>query len=241
MKIKKIFCLILILTLTILTLTGCVNVNYNVKVNKNGSGDITYTYGVQKSALEVMQISPETIVDDMKQEVTESEYNVESYETDTEVGFKATKHLEDVTTELSLEEAFGEEYVTDSESNSLKIEKNGTKIKYSQNANIDLTNQEDVSYMGITMKYSVTLPGKVNIENTNGKILEDGKTIEWELTLGEYNEISFEATGSTNFIWILAGAILAVLVITGIVLVIMFKYLNKKHNKKPSILDETDE
>lgn len=241
MKKKKVFSLIIILLITMFALTGCVNVDYNVNVKKDGSGDITYLYGVQKNILEEMQISPETIIEEMKQEVIDSKYNVESYETDSEVGFKATKHLEDVTTELSLEEAFGEEYVTDSEQNNLKIEKNGLEIKYSQNAIIDLRSMEDMSYMGITMRYSVTLPVEVNEKNTNGTVSEDGKTITWDLIVGEINNISFEATGVSNFLWIMAAILIGVLIVAGIVLVVMFKYLNKKHNKKTSVLDEEDE
>lgn len=240
MKIKKIFSLIAMLLIMLLALTGCVNVDYNIKVNKDGSGEITYIYGVQKSALDAMQISPDSIMDEMKKEVTESKYEVESYETDEEVGFKATKHIENVTENLSLQEAFGEKYITDTDENRLKIEKTGNKIKYSQNATIDLRNLEDMSYMGIGMKYSITLPTKIDKDQTNGTVSEDGKTITWNLKIGEINQISFEATQTGNLLWIILIAVIVVLVVAGIVLVIMFKHLNKKH-KADSVLNETEE
>ncbi len=227
---KKILSLVLVMILMLVVLTGCVNINYTVKVNKDGSGDITYIYGIQRSALESMQMSADDVMADMKNEVQDSEYTIESYETDTEIGFKASKHIENVTTDLSLEEAFGEKYVTDSEENVIKIEKTSGKTKYSQNALIDLSSMEDMNYMGITMKYSISLPTKIDADKTNGTISEDGKTVTWDLVIGEVNEVKFEATSGNALIWIICGAVIGALVIAGTVIIVMKK--GKKENKE---------
>jgi len=229
---KKVLNLMLIMILMLVVLTGCVNIDYTVKVNKDGSGDITYIYGIKKEALESMELSADDLMNEMKEEVEDSEYTIETYNTDTEVGFKATKHIENVTTDLSLEEAFGEIYITDSEENAMKIEKKSGKTKYSQNARLDLTSMEDMSYFGITMKYSITLPVKVNAEDTNGTVSEDGKTITWKLKTGEVNEISFEATSGNVLIWIICGIVAGGAVIAVVVVVIKKKKTNKPENEE---------
>ena len=228
---KKLLNLITIAVLMLVALTGCVNIDYTVKVNKDGSGDITYIYGIEKEALQAMQMSADDVMSEMKESVQDSEYTIETYETDTETGFKASKHIANVTTDLSLEEAFGEEYVTDSDENRMKIEKTSLKTKYSQNAKIDLSNMEEMSYMGITMKYSVTLPVKIDADKTNGTISEDGKTVTWNLTLGEINEIAFEATSGDEIIWIICGSIIGVLVIA-VVVILVVKNKKQKETKK---------
>ena len=151
---KRLLSLIAIAALMLLALTGCVNIDYAVKVNKDGSGDITYIYGVQKDTLESMELSADDLMNDMKEEVEDSEYTIETYETDTEIGFKATKHITNVTTDLSLEEAFGEIYITDTDENTMKIEKKSGKTKYSQNAKLDLTSMGNMSYFGRRYKWN---------------------------------------------------------------------------------------
>lgn len=228
---KKILNLLLVMVLMLVVLTGCVNIDYTVKVNRDGSGDITYIYGIEKQALESMQMSADDVMSEMQESVEDSEYTIESYETDTEIGFKATKHIANVTTDLSLEEAFGEEYVTDTEENGIKIEEKTLKTKYSQNAQIDLRDMEDMSYMGITMKYSVTLPAKIEANKTNGTVSEDGKTVTWNLKLGEINEIAFEATSGDAIIWIVCGSVVGILIIAAVVILVV-KNKKQKETKK---------
>jgi len=239
---KKVLSLVLVMILMLVALTGCVNIDYTVKVNKDGSGDITYIYGIKKETLESLEMSADDLMSEMKEEVQDSEYIVEAYETDTEIGFKASKHIANVTTDLSLEEAFGEEYITDTEANAIKIEKTSGKTRYSQNAIIDLTDMEDMTYMGITMKYSITLPTKIDTEKTNGTISEDGKTVTWDLELGEATEVKFVATSSSNiWIWIVCGVI-GVLVIAGVIIIIIKrKPKNEGINDEQTIEKQVDE
>lgn len=227
---KKILSLILVMILLLVTLTGCVNVEYAVKLNRDGSGDITYVYAISKQALDALQMTADELLDSSKQQVTDSQYTLENYETDEEIGFKATKHIGNVTTELSLEEAFGEEYIKDSDSNGVNIEKKANKTIYSQNAVIDLTSStiEDLSYTGAKIKYSISSPGEINLEKTNGTISEDKKTVTWELKLKEKNEIKFEAIEKNNiWIWIVVGVIGA-LAIVGVIIFIILKSKSKK-------------
>jgi len=235
---KKTLNLILVMLLMLATLTGCVNIDYTVKVNNDGSGDITYIYAVQKSILETLEMSADDLIGEMKKEVQDSKYVLDSYETDTEVGFKASKHIANVTTEFSLEEAFGKEYVTDNENNVIKIDKTSGKTKYSQNALIDLSDMADMEAMGITMKYSVSLPTKIDADKTNGLISEDGKTVTWDLKIGEVNEIAFEATTENTLIWIICGSVVGVLLIPLVIILIVKKKQPKEMKKETNEIND---
>jgi len=235
---KKVLSLVLVMILMLVVLTGCVNIDYTVKVNKDGSGDITYIYGMQKEALQAMQMSADDVMSEMQESVQDSEYTIEKYETDTEIGFKASKYIANVTTDLSLEEAFGKEYITDSEENRMKIEKTSLKTKYSQNARIDLSDMEDMTYVGIKMKYSITLPAKIDADKTNGIVSEDGKTVTWNLQLGEINEITFEATSGDEIIWIICCSVIGALVIAIVVILIVKNKKQKETKKAENLVEE---
>lgn len=188
---KKTIGLIIMLIVMLVSLTGCAQVNYEVEINKDGSGEITYVYGVSKEKIGNATDIVEQFVETMKEQAKEGGYTVEIYENDEISGFKANKYVTDLTTDFSLEEAFGEEYIKDTENNGIKIEKDTFTTKYSQSAELDLTNlsQEEKE---LTMTYQIKLPHKVKTTNAD-EISEDGKTLKWKLTGGEVNKIEFEA------------------------------------------------
>lgn len=224
---KKTIGLISMLLIMLVTLTGCVNVDYEVKVNKDGSGDISYIYGFSKKTLESLQVTAEDMVESMKEQAEEGKYTVENYENEEITGFKATKHLEDLTKDFSLQEAFGEDYVKDNENNGIKIERGLFITKYSQNAEIDLTNMEDLAG-NVKMTYKVNLPSKVKSNNAT-KISENNKELTWDLTAGEINKVEFVAQG-VNVLPI--AIIVAIVVIVVIAVIILFIILKKKHATK---------
>ena len=222
---KKTIGLIIVLILTLVTLTGCAQINYEVEVNKDGSGEISYIYGISKEVLGQLNVSADDFVSSMKEQAEESEYQVEAYEDENIAGFKANKHIEDLSTEFSLQEAFGEEYVKDTENNGIKIEKGLFVTKYSQVAELDLTTLSE-DEQGITMTYQVKLPAKATNNNAS-EVLDNGKTLKWNLTGGEINKIEFVA----QEINILPIAIIAIVVIA-VVALIIFIVLKKKHATK---------
>lgn len=224
---KKTIGLISMCLLVLVTLTGCVNVDYELKINKDGSGDISYVYGFSKETLESLQISAEDMVESMKDQAEESSYTVEAYEDEEISGFKASKHIEDLTKDFSLQEAFGEDYVKDTENNGIKIEKSYFTTKYSQNAEIDLTNMEDLAG-NVKMTYKVNLPAKAK-ENNATEVSENSKELKWELTAGEVNKVEFVAQEINMLVIAIAAVIIAVIVAGAIVL---FIFLKKKHATK---------
>ena len=226
---KKVLSLVTIMVMLLLVLTGCVDVNYEVTLNKDGTADVTYVYGFDKETLKQMETTADDMTNDMRQNAEASEYEIESYSDDNVEGFKAKKHVEDLA-KISLEEAFGSEYVTDSEENQLKVEKKGLKTVYSQNAKIDLTSMDSSMISLVTMKYTVKLPAKAG-KNNASEVSKDGKTLTWNLKAGEVNEISFEA--SSNALVTVAIIIVVALIIIGatVAVIIALKKPRKEKDK----------
>lgn len=225
---KKTIVLIIMLIIMLITLTGCAEVNYEVEINKDGSGEITYIYGISKEKLGSSEDLVEQFVGTMKEQAEESGYGVEVYENEKISGFKAKKHLENLSEEFSLEEAFGEEYVKDSQNNKINIEKSFWITKYSQNAELDLTNLSDAN---IEMTYKIKLPTVIKTNNAS-KVSEDGKELTWNLKSGEINKIEFIAEEiNIMSIIIIVGAIVAVgVVIITIIVILKKKDVTKKEN-----------
>ena len=227
---KKTIGLIVTLLIALLILTGCVNVNYEVKVNKDGSGEISYLYGFSKETLKSLQVSAEDMVKEMKEQAEENNYTTEYYEDDEMAGFKASKHLNDLSKEFSLKEAFGEEYVKEDENsnNGIIIKNNFLKTKISQNAEIDLTEMKDVASM-VKMKYTVKLPVESNYNNAT-ESSKNGKELTWNLVGGEINKIEYTAVG----INVLPIILIIVLVVVAAVVcyLLIFRKKDKKEETK---------
>ncbi len=226
---KKTIGLITMLIIMLITLTGCAQINYEVKVNKDGSGEIAYTYGISKDVLQQLNISAEDVISSMKEQAEESAYTVEAYENDNISGFKANKHVKDLSKDFSLQEAFGEEYVKDTENNGIKIEKGFLIVRYSQNTQIDLTTMNE-SEETIEMTYKIKLPAKVKTSNAN-EISKNQKELTWNLTAGKMNKIEFVAE-EINMLSIAIILVIVVVIIAAIVIIIKLKkkHVTKKEN-----------
>lgn len=226
---KKTIALITMLIIMLLALTGCAQINYEVKVNKDGSGEISYTYGISKNVLQQLNISAEDVISSMKEQAEESSYIVEAYENENVAGFKANKHVEDLSKDFSLQEAFGEEYVKDTEHNGINIEKGFLIIKYSQNTQIDLTTIDERQET-IEMTYKIKLPAKVKTSNSN-EISKNQKELTWNLTAGKINKIEFVAE-EINILSIAIILVIAVVIIVAILIIIKLKkkHVTKKEN-----------
>ena len=213
---KKTIGLIVSLLICLIMLTGCVNINYEVKINKDGSGEISYVYAFSKDALNSLQTSADDMTSSMKEQAEGNDYNIEKYEDDEYEGFKATKTVSNLEEEFSLQEAFGDEYVkeTDEEAdNGIKIDNNGFKTIISQNGEIDLTAMKDIASM-VKMKYTVVLPVDVKSHNATEA---NGRTLTWDLVGGEVNKIEYHAE-SINILPIVLLFVLAVVIIATCVL-----------------------
>lgn len=220
---KKRIGLIIMLIVMLVALTGCAQVNYEVEVHKDGSGDITYIYGVSKDKIGNATDIVEQFVETMKEQAEDGGYTVELYENDEISGFKANKYVENLSKDFSLEEAFGEEYVKDTENNKINIENNFWTTKYLQNTELDLTNLSDTN---IEMTYKIKLPTKVKTSNAS-VVLENEKELTWNLKSGEINKVEFVAE-EINALPIIIIVVVAIAIVAVVIIII----LKKKHATK---------
>lgn len=238
---KKVLKLFTIIAMMLIVLTGCVEVNYEVTVNKDGTADISFVYGFEKEYLKEMETTGEELTEEMKKNAETSEYTVEAYSDDKIEGIKATKHAATLA-EVSLEEAFGEEYVKESEENQMKAEKKGSKMVYSQNAEVDLTSMGEEMASYVNMKYTVKLPVAVG-ENNADDVSDDKKTLTWNLKAGEINKIQFEASesGILSTILIIVAIVVGVTVVAVIVVVVLKSIKKKKESVNDEIVSDVEE
>mgnify|MGYP003292940142 CR=1 FL=1 len=222
---KKTIGLIIILIIMLITLTGCAEVNYEIEINEDGSGEITYIYGVEKGKIGGAEDLVEQFVGTFKEQAEESGYKVEVYENQEISGFKANKHLNDLEKEFSLEEAFGEEYVKDTENNKIKIEKNFWTTRYSQNTELDLTKLNDTN---IEMTYKIKIPIEAKTSNASETI---GNVLTWNLKSGKINKIEFVAEKINMLpIAIISAVAVVIIVITVIIIKTRKKHVTKIEN-----------
>ena len=175
-----------------------------------------------------MQTSAEDLVASMKEQAENSEYKTEYYEDDEIAGFKASKHLNDLSKEFSLKEAFGKEYVNEDEGKTgIKINKSLFKTKIIQESQIDLTSMKDIQ-AAVKMKYTVKLPVKLKTNNAT-QVEKDGKTATWELIPGEVNSVEYVASG-INLLPILIIILVVCLVVAALVYYFIF-FKKKKVTK----------
>lgn len=222
---KKTIGIIIMLIAILILLTGCAEVNYEVEINKDGSGEITYIYGVSKDKIGDSTDLVEQFVGTMQEQAEKSGYDVEIYENEEISGFKANKFLSNLEEEFSLEEAFGKEYVKDTENNKINIEKGFWTTKYSQNAELDLTNLNDTN---IEMTYKIKLPIQAQTNNAS-ELSENGKELTWKLKSGEINKVEFIAEEINLLPIIVIAAVIVAAIVIIVVVIIKFK---KKHVTK---------
>ena len=228
---KRTILLVIVLAFMLFTLTGCVTAQYNLKINKDKTGEVEYVYALDKSVLESLNTTAREATLEMREKVVKNNYKVEDYEDEKSAGFRATKHIDDVTEENILEEMFGEKYIKNIEESKVKVKKTLFGNKYNQKAIVNLESVDSLAQITVKLEYTLNIPTKVGKNNAD-EISKDGKTITWKFKPGEEREIYFYAD-SGRMLKMIILVIIAIIIITAIVIYI-FKHLknNKKSNTK---------
>ena len=79
-----------------LLLTACVEGDFRLEVNKDGSGEHTVTIGIEEKTVEQFGSRAEGMVDNATKQLEEQGYEIEPYEEDGYIGFRAMKSFEDI-------------------------------------------------------------------------------------------------------------------------------------------------
>ena len=186
---------------------------------------------------------------------------VSRYEKNGYYGYQMTyeiENIDDVSTKEKLYTTLFEDLIQDNENNSSNSQKKMMFQKdgdiYSANIKLNETSDNNInanlSMVGLSLKYTVTLPTKP-IEHNADTVSDDGKTLSWNISsLSEKNdsiEYSFKlkdavATAkteglNTEMIMLIAGIVIIVIII--VIVLVLFARNNKKLDKSLEALDQT--
>lgn len=229
-----------------LLLTSCFDVALESEFNEDGSARHVYQATIDKEAMAEFgemaeEMDPDEDFDAAEEEARELGYDVERIDTDQHLGIRLSKTVEDngdlgqVLNEIfsagSEEQvaAFSGSFSQDDNTHTVNITLNSTELLG------DEVEEEGVSpamLSGfITMTYTVSMPGELDEEETNGDVLADGR-VQWDLPLsGTHNFIAVSETegdGAGVLLWIALGALLLVFVGGAALLALFLIMRNRK-------------
>ena len=222
-KLKSKISLVILLVVMLFGLTGCANIDTQFKINGNGTIDATVITLINKESYKkLLDESGAGISEDEKvvslinaQLVEEKKvYEEKGYKTtdiseEGNIGFKATKKFKNVN-ELH-PDTYEVKGLVDFK---IEEEKGFFKTKQEIKANLDLrmvngneqTIEENTQYF--KYKFTLQLPYKPESNNAT-EISDNGKTLIWNLSLGNKNEIQAtgEKTNVLNIVVLVAGTV----------------------------------
>ena len=222
-KIKRIAILALVLVAALL-LSGCMKMHINVVWNEDNSATITMTYGIQKSAIEMMGASEDEVRDSLREDMVPDDASItfRDYSDAEYVGVTGTIEIADIT----------KDSVDSLDTLRFRSEENGKKTTYTVSGRFngsDMAGDEDsldsagISLDSIDMQITIEMPGKVTSHNaTEAK----GNVLTWVLDPTGTTSIQAEseAGGGSMLLWIILIALIVILLgIAGTILVLMKK------------------
>lgn len=225
---KKTVKLINLLILAILILTGCSKVQYDITVNRDGSADVQVQVNYKIDALEAQKIDINDGILIIKSEGTELknngftvEYNINNTET---IGYTATKHYDNANG-INIADATTSDYLKKEQVDALEVKQGIFINKYYLNTLIDLssisiTDDESKELFGkelkdaFDIKITINTPGIITKSNAT---TINGNTAEWNINIGQTNQIEFQAI-SINLVAIIVVSLILICIIVGILI-----------------------
>ncbi|GEN53207.1 LppM family (lipo)protein [Halobacillus faecis] len=215
----QVFVLIFLLTF----LTACVEGDLKLKINKDGSGDHTITAGVEEEALSRFGDRAENMMDGVSEELESKGYDVEPYEKNDFIGFRAKKSFDDVQemeilpvsggmTEIGVAPAIGNVPVE------MTTEGGIFTTTYRVEAALDLSNSGVIGGMQslvadqMDLTFTLDLPIKPKSHNADRV---DGNVLQWDI----------RAAGETNMMVEMVVPNVKNIIIAGVAAVVVFVLL----------------
>lgn len=251
---KKTLKLLVILASALILLTGCAKMDYTVDIKEDGKAEVSYIVAIENEYLESSSnttTSTDTdstsltslgdtdyssiYLESLESEAKRAEskgYTTEKFKDDKYTGYTITKSFDKVE-DISLQDAFGDNIIKNSDDGKIKFEKNGSNVKISQEATFDLSQYTQ----GYEIIYSVNLPVKVK-ENNATKV--DGNKLTWELTGKSTADVNFKAEGGTSILnsgsaLTIVLLVVGIVVVLAVVLVVVLCIVNSKKKKKSNV------
>jgi hypothetical protein len=242
---KKIPALMLLLAAGLL-FSSCFTVAVESDFAEDGSARHVYQATVDREAMGEFgdmaeELDPSEDFDESEQAAREQGYEVERIDTDTETGIRLIKTVEDnenlgqVLNDIFTAggddemDAFSGNYIRDGNTHRLNV-------TISDNGLLgDELEDEGISPAMLsgffTMTYTVRMPGTLNEEETNGRILEDGR-VQWDIPLtGAATFIAVSETegdGVGLLMWGILGVLLLAFVGSAVLLAVVLLMRNRR-------------
>jgi hypothetical protein len=227
-RIKSLLFVALLMAIT-LTTTGCVDANFHVTINKDGSGDVNYKMLFEPMLIGLGSQGGTDMVKEMEDGATKQGFTVSKLNENNKAGFEAKKHVANLSEEMKKGNMFGNENMdkTFKPGEGLSIQKTFFKTTYKLSSDLDMssmagkpTDDQQTKAMATAMlrsmkfDFALTLPVKATNQNA-AKTEDDGKTLVWNLTPGEHNQINVtaEAWNITNIVLVGAGAAVVIILV----------------------------
>jgi hypothetical protein len=182
-----------VMIFAIILLSGCVRADYHIKINWDGSADIDYLVGLDKS-MQTMLGGNDPFAD-LRKNAEKEGYQISDYEDATYKGIRAKKHLDRL--DRGSFSTLDDTIFQNNADIQVRFEKSFFTQTVDINEEIDLrTNGADQSgalFMGLLQSQAdiqlrVTLPLKPKSHNAT-TVSADGKTLTWNMKIGENNPI----------------------------------------------------
>ena len=214
-KLKKSVVFIIIAALALL-LCGCMKLHIDIVWHEDNSATIDMTVGIKKGMLEMMGTSEEDMQQQLRDGMTDDDYNYETFSDSEYTGVVGKMRIDDIT--KSTTEAV--------ETLQFRYAEEGKKKTYTVSGTFngsDLTSgSSELEGVEIDMKMSIEMPGNITSHNATEK---KGNKLTWDLSSNP--SMTIEATsevgggGGMLWLWIAIGAV--VLVGGGVVVLLMMR------------------
>jgi hypothetical protein len=217
--------MVFLLILLSLFLTACVEGDLSLKVNKDGSGEHTVTLGVEEEAVERFGSRAQGMMDNANEELETKGYEVEPYEENGYIGFRAIKSFDDIQemdilpvsgglTEAGAAPAIGEVPVD------MTTERGLFTNTYKVEAEVDLSNSGVLGGMQtlvadqLNLTFTLDLPLSPKSHNADRV---KGNILQWDIQAAGTTNVMVEMNvPNVRNIAILVGSIAVILAIIGI-------------------------
>jgi hypothetical protein len=231
-----------------LLLTGCFAVEVESEFEEDGSGVHVYQATIERASLDEFggmadETEFEDGFDDSEQTARQMGYDVERIDNDEYIGIRLSRPYEDSENvgrilndlfTLGADEpisAFSGTFTQDGDTHTLDVTVNGSELFG------EIEEDEGISpamlSAFVTMTYTVRMPGEIDEDRTNGRILPDGR-VQWDLPLsGSSNLVAVSETEGDGVSTLLLLAVIGLLFlfIGGAALLALFLILRGRKAK----------
>ncbi len=249
----------------LLAFASCVSMEMESQFNEDGSAIHTMALTIDMGDLGQLgdlgegELDPFENFDDIEQEAAQEGFRVERIEDGDIVGVRLTKEVDDTedlgeilnsmfnagAADGSSVAPFSGTFEQDGNEYKLNLTVDGAQL--TDTAGEGLGEGGDLGEFGLDLStifdftYSARMPGEIDVDETNGRISEDG-LITWDLPLEGSETLTAVSAeeDSSNWVWILVvlGIIaLGLIAIAGIVFVLLMT--RRKPATEPAVVSET--